>query len=512
MAHGHVLVVCDADRVIAVFMLTTLAATSLLVAASFRLEHFTATLLAAYIALVAETSAVTLALSPFREVRRGPLALSEVALLILALIVWWRRGKPGLGIALGARAIAAAARDPVVVVFLAVVALALAYELVLVLTVPSNNWDSLTYHLARVAAWVQHGGVSWIPNAPTDRMNEFQPLAEQEILFLFVATGKGALFALPQYVAQFAILVAIYGAARRLGYAAACASLFFATFSLVALEATTSQNDLVAASFPVAAAALLLSGGTAEVVLAGIAVGLGLGVKLTTALVLPVLVVLAWRLGRRRTFIFVGASGAAFVALGMWSFVLNIAKTGHLLGNGGGRVENTASPSLTRGLSTAYRLLHRLLDLTGFSSWTVRGLVLAGWIGAGAAVLVLRRRNGAPLEIGLAVLAILLPLAAPTLIASFSSLLLSIGGTVHLPAFDPINERVNEDLSAFGPLAGPAVIGLSAYSLALAIRQRGDMRRVAWRWVSPSCASLLSSSRRPRTTRGSRGSSSSQSP
>jgi hypothetical protein len=42
--------------------------------------------------------------------------------------------------------------------------------------------------------------VYWIPNAPTDRINEFQPLAEEEILFLFVATGKKALFGLPRFL------------------------------------------------------------------------------------------------------------------------------------------------------------------------------------------------------------------------------------------------------------------------------------------------------------------------
>jgi len=63
-------------------------------------------------------------------------------------------------------------------VFLAVVA----YGLLLVVSGPPSNWDSLTYHLARAAAWAQHGGVYWIDNAPTDRINEFQPLAEQENL------------------------------------------------------------------------------------------------------------------------------------------------------------------------------------------------------------------------------------------------------------------------------------------------------------------------------------------
>ena len=195
---------------------------------------------------------------------RTGLGIAETALVVGTAGAWWVRGRPGFPL-VGARASAARAlRDPVVVGFLLVVSAALAYEFLLVVAAPPNNWDSLTYHLARAAFWAQHGGLYWVPNAPTDRINEFQPLAEQQILFLFVATGKGSLFALPQFVALLATIAAIYGSARRLGYdlrPAACAALLFGTFTIVALEATTSQNDLVAASLPAAAVALLLARG-----------------------------------------------------------------------------------------------------------------------------------------------------------------------------------------------------------------------------------------------------------
>jgi hypothetical protein len=123
-------------------------------------------------------------------------------LLGLALGVWWARGRPVLPLDGARRAAREIASDPLTGAFLVAVVVLLGYELLLVLTDPPNNTDSLTYHLPRVAAWVQHGGVYWIPNAPTDRLNEFQPLAEREIFFLFVATGKGALFALEATTAQ----------------------------------------------------------------------------------------------------------------------------------------------------------------------------------------------------------------------------------------------------------------------------------------------------------------------
>ena len=82
--------------------------------------------------------------------------------------------------------------------------------------------------------------------------------------------------ALPQFVAELAILVAVYGASRRLGFAvlsSTAGALLLATFSLLALEASTAQNDLVAASFPVVAACLLLGAGRSSRRSAGAAVG-----------------------------------------------------------------------------------------------------------------------------------------------------------------------------------------------------------------------------------------------
>jgi len=49
-------------------------------------------------------------------------------------------------------------RDPVIAAFLVFLALLLGYELLLGLSVPPNNTDSLAYHLPKAVAWAQHGG------------------------------------------------------------------------------------------------------------------------------------------------------------------------------------------------------------------------------------------------------------------------------------------------------------------------------------------------------------------
>jgi hypothetical protein len=377
-------------------LIAAAVASALLVASSLRLPSLISTLLVAYLAYTADLTLTTLVLSPFRGVTRPGLALVQTLVFIGAFVAWWLRGRARPPLASAKADIRGLVHDPITVAFVALVIAALAYELVLGLTVPANDYDGLAYHLARVAAWTQHGGYFWIPNAPYDPMNEYPAIAEQQILFYFAAATKGALLTLPQFTAELAVLAAVYGTARRLGYqtrAAAGAACLFATFGLVGLEATTSQNDLVAASFPIVAACLLLGPSRLEHALAGVATGIGLGVKLTTVLVLPVLLGLAILRGRRATKAAVAGAVAAFVTLSSWVFVLNIAHTGRLLGHGGGRVGNEASPSYPGSVVSALDVLYTTMDLSALSNHLIGLLALAGLAAAVCVVATAVRRD-----------------------------------------------------------------------------------------------------------------------
>src|SRR5581483_5857257 len=342
------------------------------------------------------------------------------------------------------------------------------------------------YHLARAAAWAQHGGYFWIPNAPTARLNELQPVAEQEILFLFVATGKGALYALPQYLAELAILLAVFGAARRLGFgtrSAACASFLLATFSLPLLEATTAQNDLVAASFPAAAACLLLAGGRVELAAAGAAAAIGLGVKATTAPVWPVLLVLLARRGRRA---FLPAAAGAAVGLGavaMWGYVLNLVHTGTLLGKGTEIRVYDASPSWPGSLQTALHVLYRTFDVSVLSYRTIHALAVAGGVAALAVgAYRLHRGRGARSIVEAAVVA--LPFLAPLLAIGGANALAWItargGIPVHVGGWaGGLNRGAVEDSSAFGPLGAVFAVVAPLAALALYLVRRIDLRALA---------------------------------
>jgi hypothetical protein len=377
-------------------------------------------------------------------------------------------------------------REPPTAALFAVAAAALAYELAVALTSPPNNWDSLTYHLPRVAQWAQEGGIQWIANAPTDRLNEFQPIAEYELLFVFAALGNGALYALPQYAGQVAILIAAYGSSRRLGFsltASAAAAFLFATFSLVALQAMTAQNDLVAASFPVVAACLILGGTPVELAAAGAAVGIALGVKLTTALVLPVLLWLVLQRGRRPAAVAGAGAAAGFLVVGMWGYVLNIVHTGHLLGRGGGRVENTTPPTMPGSLVTAARLVYRTLDLSVLSNPLIVWLAVIG-IAVGATAAAERGSTRRAALQGL-------PFLFPALVWASAVALAFLTRVAHIPAqtdspIGGLNRFANEDYSAFGPVGAVTVLVTPVAIAAAYARRRVDRRQLALALAFPT--------------------------
>jgi hypothetical protein len=186
-------------------------------------------------------------LSAFGAVARGPLLASHAAALLAAglalragrgrrLRLQWR---PGGTDALAARALVAVLAAPI------------AYSALWYLP---NNWDSMTYHLARVAHWVQHRSVGPYQTSVV-RQVTLPPGAEYLLTVLQAIAGTDRLANLVQLaswmVAAFAAqpLARLFGAPRRI---APWAALVFAAAPMATLQASSTQNDLVASALAVA--------------------------------------------------------------------------------------------------------------------------------------------------------------------------------------------------------------------------------------------------------------------
>jgi 4-amino-4-deoxy-L-arabinose transferase-like glycosyltransferase len=198
------------------------------------------------------------------------------------------------------------------------------------LLAPPNTWDSMTYHMARVMHWQQQGSLADYPTAIVRQLAS-NPLAEILILHFQVLAGDDRCANLVQTLAYAGSAVVAAALARRLGGGdreAGLAALLVATLPMAILQGSSTQNDLTAAFFLLAAAERLLAwrdGGRSRQALefAG-AVGLALLTKGTAYFFAAPLVAMAgWWLLRGRDRRGPAARLALGLAMALVALVLN---------------------------------------------------------------------------------------------------------------------------------------------------------------------------------------------
>lgn len=340
-----------------------LVVTAALVAATLRMRSTATFLLACWVVLCAEVVAAGEVLSLAHAIRPLGYALFEVGALALAAAAWLSFGRPlpprpralRIGPLPGALALA--------------VLSGAVYELFVASASAPNNWDSMHYHLARVAAWHAHGTLGYFPTH-NGIENAYPQNAELLVLWTITFLGRDLFAALPQLLAGLATAVAVYVSALRIGADRRCAlfsGFLFPTLTIVALESMTTQNDLVEASCVAVAVALALGRTRAETALAGVALGLAAGTKLDFLYALPALAAIGLlALPRRRLAEVAAAAVAGFALVGMYAYVQNLAETGRPQGKAA--QISALQPDVTFGgtVSSVARTTYRMIDVGGF--------------------------------------------------------------------------------------------------------------------------------------------------
>jgi Dolichyl-phosphate-mannose-protein mannosyltransferase len=358
------------DAVTFALALAAVALAGGLGAAALRPRSVVSFCLAAYVIASTIVVALTELLSVNELVGARGFGVGVAVALAGAAAVWLARGGPRPPhLRLPTRTDARA--HPVLVLLGVVVAVAAVYELLLVLTTPPNNGDSLTYHLTRAAAWYQHGGIYRIPGTGHAAENDYPANAEIQILFSFAFLHGDRVAALTQFIAQGVAVIAVYGIARRLEFAPASAllaALLTPTLAQIALQSVTTQNDLVAGALVAAAAYFLHARERVDVWLAGLSLGLAIGTKLTVLFALPALAVIALVSLRWRAVAAAAAAAAiGFAAVGSGSYVRNLADAGTPIGALEGE-PGLQRPVVTAAgtISSVARYTYGLADFAGY--------------------------------------------------------------------------------------------------------------------------------------------------
>ena len=366
--------------------LVCLALVGLLAAAMLGIDSPLRFALAAYVVSWATLVLATAVLSPEGGLSRQSLSLALAAIALGAVGVCLVRGRPRLPAGAPWRA---TLRDPVLTTLaVAVTAAAVYLAAVAFLTTP-NDWDGLTYHETRALLWDQQGGIGYVPEGNDPRLNGNPPVSEIGLYLTMVLPRSERFAALAQFLALWASVVAVVLVGRRLGLSprgAAYGGLVFATLPVVALHGGSILNDVVVASFLLAAVAFLLDRGTPSLVLGAVALGLALGTKLNAVLALPLVIVVVLAGVPRPRRVSAALALAGGVLLGSPWYLVNLAENGSLDGDLATATGQRANLSFGGVVGTLRALTFDAVDTSGLwrTELYVGVLVGAAVVGAGA--------------------------------------------------------------------------------------------------------------------------------
>ena len=227
--------------------------------------------------------------------------VGHLVLLVLALLLWTRRGRPSLwrNWYLSPAEIGRAIRaHPLLALFaLAIISLSVV-NFTLGVLIPSDASDELAYHLPRAFMWLQYQTARHYETFDF-RQVEFPGNVSFAYLWLMLLSGGYQGLHIVQWLAGLVAAIATAGLARAAHHrppAALFAGLIFLTGSSTIQQMATRHNDaLVAATAAAFIYFAILSiqrsrqqqPAIAPLIYTGIAFGLALGTKLTVFLILP---------------------------------------------------------------------------------------------------------------------------------------------------------------------------------------------------------------------------------
>ena len=120
---------------------------------------------------------------------------------------------------------------------------------------PPNNWDSMTYHLARITAWISHESIAHFPTHIVRQVYQ-PPFAEFVILNINLLNLNDYLSNSVQFffllfsITVILFLLQLLGLKHRFG---SIAAVLLITIPEVLLQASSTQNDIVVSFFILAA-------------------------------------------------------------------------------------------------------------------------------------------------------------------------------------------------------------------------------------------------------------------
>ncbi|MFO8166211.1 MAG: glycosyltransferase family 39 protein [Desulfatiglandales bacterium] len=171
-----------------------------------------------------------------------------------------------------------------------IIGLILSLTFMIAVLSPPNNFDSMTYHMARVSEWIQHQNVRFYPTS-IPRQNHAMPLAEYAILHLQLLSKSDQFANLVQWLSFLISILVASLVAKELNVSKSgqvSVGVLVATIPMAILQSSSTQNDLVVGALCLIFAYFLIRViqrmYLADVLFASLALGLALLTKGTAYL------------------------------------------------------------------------------------------------------------------------------------------------------------------------------------------------------------------------------------
>ncbi len=476
-----------ADAVISVAALLATLTSSALIALRLSSGSVGTLVLGTYVTWVGQIVVLSIALSPIHALGRPGYLVGTGLVCAAAVVLQVARPAPTPGIATTIRdLVCELRRDRLLALLSVIVAVELVYATAIaLLTVPADD-DSLEYHLARPALWLQQGSLGTFGQVVDFRLNAFPPNAELVYAYLLSIWDGERIVAVVNLLAAVALTTAVGVGARRLGlgrHESLFGALLAASLPVVALQAPSTLTDLQVAALVSCGAALLLHRTVGDLVLGSTSAAIVLGAKVTGIFAIPVLgaiALLTWRPAWWRALV---AVGLAVLVGGYW-YGWNALRQGSLLGETS--PDQRASTDPLVAVAQMLRMGLNAFDLPGAVGhdifvYPLAALALA--VAAAPAGLASRRNPRGPARDLLlaAALVALIPLLAPAgeLGQRVYRKIWISADRLDLSNLD--GDRVETFASSMQSGAGPVGLLLVVIGTALVVREirRGRLRRAA---------------------------------
>jgi hypothetical protein len=438
-----------------------------------------------YVVWVAQIVVLSMALSLVDGLGRPGYLAAAAVVCAAAVLLQVVRPAAAPGVAASVRGhLDELRRDRVLLLLALLVAMEIAYATAIALATAPADDDSLQYHLARPAFWLQQGSLGTFGEVADFRLNAFPPNAELVYAFLLSIWDGERIVATVNLLAALALTLSVAVGSRRLGLGrreSLFGALLAATLPVVALQAPSTLTDLQVAALVGCGAALLLRPAAGDLVLGSAALAVALGAKVTGVFAVPVLAAIAWATWRPAWRRALAVIGLGLIAGAYW-YGWNTLREGRPLGETSG--DQHAERDVVVALGQAMRMTLNAFDLPGAVGHDVFVYPVAAAVLAAAAAIAFvgtRARERSRDLLLAALLVALVPLLAPlgALGQRAYRKLWAVAGQPELVLVDL--DRVETFASSMQSGAGPVGLLLLAIGTVLTAREvaGGRLRRIA---------------------------------